>query len=151
MQVRAEIPEGRTGLATIRAPPPRCRIAGHPPQPVPAPAAASRRCFDAVAGLVPVGVLVGDREENSGALLEAAPGAIVGVAEDGRIALVNAQAERLFGCPRAELPGRPVEILVPDAAHELHPGHRGLPVTDGVRYCCLTFLYDEAAARLRVR
>lgn len=29
--------------------------------------------------------------------------------------------------------------------------HEVLPVTDGVRYCCLTFLYDEAAARLRVR
>ena len=35
---------------------------------------------------------------------------------DGRIVLVNAQAERLFGYPREELAGQPVEILVPDAS-----------------------------------
>jgi PAS domain S-box-containing protein len=57
-------------------------------------------------------------------LLEAAPDAIVGVDPDGRIALVNAQAERLFGYGRAELVGQPVEILVPDAVRGVHPGHR---------------------------
>jgi PAS domain S-box-containing protein len=57
-------------------------------------------------------------------LLEAAPDAMVCVAGDGRIALVNAQAERLFGYRRDELVGQLVEILVPDAAQPAHPVHR---------------------------
>ena len=57
-------------------------------------------------------------------LLEAAPDAMVCVGGDGRIALVNAQAERLFGYGRDELVGQPVEILVPDAVRAVHPGHR---------------------------
>jgi PAS domain S-box-containing protein len=57
-------------------------------------------------------------------LLEAAPDAMVCVDADGKIALVNAQVERLFGYPRAELIGQPVEILVPDQARDVHPGHR---------------------------
>ena len=48
-------------------------------------------------------------------LLEAAPDAMVCADSGGRIVLVNAQAERLFGYPREELAGQPVEILVPDA------------------------------------
>jgi PAS domain S-box-containing protein len=60
----------------------------------------------------------------AGGLLEAAPDAIIGVTADGVIQLVNAQAERLFGYPRAELIGQQVEILVPDAAQVVHPGHR---------------------------
>jgi PAS domain S-box-containing protein len=57
-------------------------------------------------------------------LLDAAPDAMVCVDGDGRIALVNAQAERLFGYGRDELVGQPVEILVPDAVRAVHPGHR---------------------------
>jgi PAS domain S-box-containing protein len=57
------------------------------------------------------------------ALLEAAPGAMVCIAADDRVALVNARAERLFGYERAELIGQPVEILVPDAARAVCPGH----------------------------
>src|SRR5882757_7135622 len=57
-------------------------------------------------------------------LLEAAPDAMVCVDADGRIALVNAQTERLFGYARDELVGQPVEMLVPDAVREVHPGHR---------------------------
>ncbi len=57
-------------------------------------------------------------------LLEAAPDAVVGVDADGRIALVNAQAERLFGYTREELEGEHVEILVPEAARKIHPSHR---------------------------
>jgi PAS domain S-box-containing protein len=58
-------------------------------------------------------------------LLEAAPDAIVGVTADGRISLVNAQAERLFGYRRDELVGELIEILVPDRDRGVHPGHRG--------------------------
>ena len=46
------------------------------------------------------------------------------VDQDGRIVLVNAQAERLFGYAREELAGQPVEILVPDASKAAHSGLR---------------------------
>jgi PAS domain S-box-containing protein len=62
-------------------------------------------------------------------LLEAAPDAIVGVNPDGLIALVNTQAEALFGYERNQLIGKPVELLVPGAASNIHspnpnPGFR---------------------------
>jgi PAS domain S-box-containing protein len=57
-------------------------------------------------------------------LLEAAPDAIVGVDSGGRIQVVNAQTEKLFGYKREELLGQPVEILVPDEHRRDHPNHR---------------------------
>ena len=66
----------------------------------------------------------------SAALLEAAPDAMVCTAADGRVVLVNAQAERLFGYERAELIGQRVEILVPDAARAVHPSHRARYASD---------------------
>jgi PAS domain S-box-containing protein len=57
-------------------------------------------------------------------LLEAAPDATVCVDDHGVIALVNAQAERLFGYARDEMIGRPVEMVVPDGARDMHPVHR---------------------------
>jgi PAS domain-containing protein len=57
-------------------------------------------------------------------LLEAAPDAMVCIDADGRIMLVNAQTERLFGYRRDELIGQPVEVLVPDAVRDIHPGPR---------------------------
>ena len=57
-------------------------------------------------------------------LLEAAPDAMVFVDAGGRIVLVNAQTERLFGYGREELTGQPVEILVPDAIKAGHPAYR---------------------------
>jgi PAS domain S-box-containing protein len=65
-------------------------------------------------------------------LLEAAPDAMVCVDESGQIVLVNAQAERLFGYPREELAGQPVEILVPDAIKAHHPSLRAGYVADPV-------------------
>jgi PAS domain S-box-containing protein len=58
------------------------------------------------------------------ALLEAAPDAIVITDHDGRITLVNAQTERLFGHPRGTLLGRPVEALVPEGLREVHARER---------------------------
>ena len=57
-------------------------------------------------------------------LLEAVPDAIVCVDGGGRILLVNGQAERLFGYSRDELLHQPVEMLVPEAARDIHRGYR---------------------------
>jgi PAS domain S-box-containing protein len=57
-------------------------------------------------------------------LLEAAPDAIVVVGRDGRIVLVNALAEQLFGYSRGELLGTPVEMLVPAARRDDHSRQR---------------------------
>src|SRR5262249_55034382 len=43
---------------------------------------------------------------------------------DGRVELMNAQAERLSGYARSELLGRPVEMLVPAPTREAHVRHR---------------------------
>ncbi|GAA2875217.1 hypothetical protein GCM10010517_36080 [Streptosporangium fragile] len=57
-------------------------------------------------------------------LLESAPDAMVIVDGDGRITLVNAQAETVFGYRREELLGAPVEMLVPEGFRDRHRGHR---------------------------
>jgi PAS domain S-box-containing protein len=58
------------------------------------------------------------------ALLEAVPDAMVCIDPDGRVVLVNAEAERLFGYKREELIGQLIEILVPEGSRAVHPGHR---------------------------
>src|SRR5207249_4673095 len=80
-----------------------------------------------VIGIASVSRDMGERERAEArfrGLLEAARDAIVGVGADGRIAMGNAQAERLFGYRRDELVGQPVEMLVPYGVRNVHPGHR---------------------------
>lgn len=57
-------------------------------------------------------------------IVEGSPIAKVLINRDGKIALVNAQLEALFGYTRDELLGKPIEILVPKAVRSQHPSHR---------------------------
>src|SRR5260370_10782889 len=57
-------------------------------------------------------------------LLQAAPDAILEVSPDGRIVLLNAVAEKLFGYSREELLENSIELLVPEALRVQHVEHR---------------------------
>ncbi|MEM7203790.1 MAG: PAS domain S-box protein [Planctomycetota bacterium] len=53
--------------------------------------------------------------------IESAASAMVMVDAAGRIVLINAQTEAIFGYRRAELIGQPVEVLIPDRYRRGHP------------------------------
>lgn len=57
-------------------------------------------------------------------LLESAPDALLLIDSQGKILLVNRQAEFVFGFSRDELIGKPVELLVPLALRETHVQQR---------------------------
>jgi PAS domain S-box-containing protein len=57
-------------------------------------------------------------------LLQSAPDAVLITDDAGRIELVNAETERLFGYKREELIGRNIEILVPARYRTRHVDHR---------------------------
>ena len=57
-------------------------------------------------------------------LFDLSPDAVIVSDPEGRIAEASVQAERLFGYARAELLGKPVEILVPKRFRHSHPTHR---------------------------
>ena len=63
-------------------------------------------------------------------LLEAAPDSIIAVRPDGRIALLNAQTEKVFGYRREELLGQPVEVLIPERLRDRHSTHRAHYLAD---------------------
>ena len=57
-------------------------------------------------------------------LLESAPDGVLVADADGRIAVVNARMEQLFGYARKEMIGQPVEMLIPEDVRSRHVGHR---------------------------
>jgi diguanylate cyclase (GGDEF)-like protein/PAS domain S-box-containing protein len=60
------------------------------------------------------------------ALLEGLPDAVVATNREGRIVFVNELAEKLFGYPRAELVGQPVQILWPERMRRRYTGNMRL-------------------------
>jgi PAS domain S-box-containing protein len=87
-------------------------------------------------GMIGVNVDITERTETDAALrdseerfrlaVEAAPSGMVMTDVDGRILMVNAHAEKLFGYGRDEMIGRPIEMLVPQRFRSAHPGFRSL-------------------------
>lgn len=63
-------------------------------------------------------------EERVRQVIEGAPNAFVMIGQDGRIEMVNVATERMFGYPREELLGKPVECLIPERYREQHPALR---------------------------
>jgi PAS domain S-box-containing protein len=70
------------------------------------------------------GVAVRRNEVKFRGILESAPDAMVIADGQGRIVLINAETERLFGYGREELVGQLVDILVPERFRGKHPQHR---------------------------
>ena len=67
---------------------------------------------------------VAESERQYRGLLEAAPDAMIVSDTKGKILLINAETERLFGYDRAELVGQQVDILVPQSVRGRHSEHR---------------------------
>jgi protein-histidine pros-kinase len=65
-------------------------------------------------------------EARFGDLLDSTPDAIVMVNVTGRIVMVNAQAEAMFGYARDRLRGQPIEFLLPPRFRQAHLQHRAM-------------------------
>ena len=63
-------------------------------------------------------------EQRFRTLVESSPNALLLIAPDGTITMLNRQAEIMFGYARNELMGLPVEILVPRRLRGRHPCYR---------------------------
>lgn len=57
-------------------------------------------------------------------MFEATPTGMIVTDQAGVITFVNVQLEKLFGYPRSELIGKPVEILIPERSRAGHPALR---------------------------
>lgn len=59
-------------------------------------------------------------------IFENTPDALLLVDAEGRVVAANARCETVFGCPRAEFVGRPIESLMPARIADRHAAHRAL-------------------------
>jgi len=62
-------------------------------------------------------------EEQFRSVVESAPNAIVVTGSDGKVTLVNTEAEKLFGYTRSELIGSPSQILIPSRFRKKEGGN----------------------------
>jgi len=67
---------------------------------------------------------VDDSETYFRTLLESAPDAMIIIDEQGKIAIVNRQAEEMFGYDRQDMLGQKIELLLPDHLKRIHTEHR---------------------------
>jgi protein-histidine pros-kinase len=96
------------------------------------------RAFDAEISLTPIeskhGVLVSSTIRDISAddtseayfknILESAPDAMIIIDHHGKIAVVNGQAEEMFGYTRRQLLGQEIEMLLPASLRDRHISHR---------------------------
>ena len=62
-------------------------------------------------------------EETIHALLDSATQSVIAVDLKGKIVLVNANTERMFGYKPQDLIGQPLDVLIPESARERHAEH----------------------------
>jgi PAS domain S-box-containing protein len=67
--------------------------------------------------------MAGDWNVPFRALIDAAPDGLVVCDQNGTLVLVNAEAERMFGYAHDELPGKALELLVPEHVRPRHQHH----------------------------
>jgi PAS domain S-box-containing protein len=83
-----------------------------------------QRVRERTAGLESANQDIQAQMQRAEALLESTPDPVVIVNREGRIAVVNARTEAVFGYSRAELLGQPVELLIPERLHAAHLAQR---------------------------
>jgi PAS domain S-box-containing protein len=80
-----------------------------------------------ILGVIGISLDISERkqaEDRFRLVVESAPSGMLMINRQGRIVLVNAQTEMMFGYGRGELLGQPVELLVPERFRGGHPAYR---------------------------